>query len=65
MSERFIRAAVEADAARIAAIYNVGIADRVATFQTVPRGEADIVQWLRNDYPVMVCGDDGVMAFAR
>jgi len=34
------RAATPADAAAIAAIYNEGIADRIATFETAPRSSA-------------------------
>ena len=59
-----MRAAIASDAARIAAIYNEGIEDRVATFQTVPRGEADILGWITKDYPLLVAGDDVVKAFA-
>lgn len=64
MSQRFVRVAVMTDAARIAMIYNEGIADRVATFQTVPRSVADIEGWMASDYPLLVAGDDAVMAFA-
>ena len=63
-SEVFIRNALPADAARIADIYNQGIEDRVATFQTVPRSEADILGWMTSGYPLVVAGDDLVMAFA-
>ena len=64
MSERFVRATTPSDAARIAAIYNEGIEDRVATFQTVPRCEADILEWMTSGYPLLVAGDDTVKAFA-
>ena len=36
------RAATPADASAIAAIYNEGIADRIATFETEPRSATDI-----------------------
>jgi L-amino acid N-acyltransferase YncA len=36
------RAATLADAAAIAAIYNEGIADRIATFETEPRTTGQI-----------------------
>jgi phosphinothricin acetyltransferase len=54
-----IRFARAADAAAIAAIYNQGIADRGATFETEPRTEADLLQRLSNDerYPLMVAED--------
>jgi L-amino acid N-acyltransferase YncA len=41
------RVATEADAARIAEIYNQGIAGRGATFETVPRTPQDILETLR------------------
>jgi phosphinothricin acetyltransferase len=37
-----VRPATDDDAAAIAAIYNAGIEDRVATFETEPRSAADI-----------------------
>ena len=48
------RPAVAGDAAAIAAIYNEGIADRVATFETAPRAPADIAAWLGGRHPVLV-----------
>jgi phosphinothricin acetyltransferase len=39
------RRATPADAAAIAAIYNEGIADRIATFETEPRTPAQIAEW--------------------
>jgi len=39
------RAATPADAAAIAAIYNEGIADRIATFETEPRSAGQIAEW--------------------
>jgi L-amino acid N-acyltransferase YncA len=39
------RAATPADAVAIATIYNEGIADRVATFETEPRSAAQIAEW--------------------
>ncbi|MBL8908309.1 MAG: N-acetyltransferase [Rhizobiales bacterium] len=65
MSERFVREGCVADAARIAEIYNEGIADRIATFETELRGPDQIAAWFANDYPVLVAGvDDRVMAYA-
>ena len=54
-----IRFARAADAAAIAAIYNQGIADRGATFETEPRTEADLLERLSNveRYPLMVAED--------
>lgn len=65
MTTRFVRAARQMDAARIAEIYNQGIADRVATFETDLRDEDQIVAWFANGYPVFVAGaDNQVMAYA-
>ncbi|HEV7426330.1 MAG TPA: arsinothricin resistance N-acetyltransferase ArsN1 family A [Thermoanaerobaculia bacterium] len=60
------RDAAIADAAAIARIYNEGIDDRVATFETRHRTAADVVQWFDGRHPVVVVeGDDGeVIAFA-
>ena len=60
-----VRPATPADAAVIAAIYNQGIADRVATFETRPRTAADIAAWFDGTHPVVVAERDGaVVAFA-
>src|SRR5260370_187345 len=60
-----VRAATRADAAAIAAIYNQGIEDRVATFETQPRSVDDIILWFDNIHPVVVVEeDDAVIAFA-
>ena len=60
------RPATETDAAAIAAIYNEGIEDGIATFETRPRTADDIRAWLGTRFPVMVV-DDGtgrVISFA-
>jgi len=65
MTGRFVREARAADAARIAEIYNQGIADRIATFETDLRNADQIIAWFTNGYPVFVAGaDDQVMAYA-
>jgi L-amino acid N-acyltransferase YncA len=48
------RPATPADAASIAAIYNEGIDDRVATFETEPRTPAQIEAWFGNDDAIVV-----------
>jgi len=60
------RDAAVADAAAIARIYNEGIDDRVATFETRHRTAEDVVRWFDGRHPVVVVeGDDGdVIAFA-
>ncbi len=65
MTQRSARPAVPADAARIAAIYNEGMADRSATFETAERDAEAILAWFELGYPVFVsCADDEVMAYA-
>ena len=57
-----IRPADLTDAAAITAIYNQGIADRGATFETTPRTVTDLVERLADQdrYPVLVAtADDG------
>jgi len=62
-----IRPAAEADAEAIAAIYNEGIADRVATFETRPRDPREVAEWFAGGLPFLVAVDeDGrVLGFAR
>jgi L-amino acid N-acyltransferase YncA len=52
------RLAEAADAPAIARIYNEGIEDRVGTFETEPRSEADVLGWIDAGYPVVV-GEEG------
>jgi L-amino acid N-acyltransferase YncA len=57
--------AVAGDAATIARIYNQGIDDRLATFETEHRAAADIVLWLDDRVPVVVVEEEGeVVAWA-
>ena len=60
------RAATIADAAAIAEIYNQGIADRIATFETEARSAADIAGWFVPPHLVVVAetGEAGPVAFA-
>ena len=60
------RAATIGDASAIAAIYNEGIAERIATFETEPRSAEEVTRWFDNRHPIVVVeGDDGiVLAFA-
>ena len=68
MTELRTRLAMPADAAAITAIYNEGIADRVATFETEPRTVAQIAQQLADKgdrFPTVVAERDGqVIAYA-
>ena len=52
------RLAEAGDAPAIARIYNEGIEDRVGTFETEPRSEADVLGWIDAGYPVVV-GEEG------
>ncbi len=59
------RAATPDDAPAIARIYNDGIADRIATFETRPRTAADVAAWFDAVHPIVVVERDGaVVAFA-
>jgi L-amino acid N-acyltransferase YncA len=60
------RAATLADAAAIAAIYNEGIADRIATFETEPRSAGQIAEWFTGRQVVIVAqtAETGPVAFA-
>jgi len=59
------RPAVPSDSEAIAAIYNEGIAERMATFETRPRRGDEISSWLGTRYPVIAVEKDGlVIGFA-
>jgi phosphinothricin acetyltransferase len=68
MQELTTRLAIAADAAAIARIYNEGIADRIATFETEPRTVEQIAAQLRDRgdrFPTIVAEHDGqVIAWA-
>lgn len=59
------RSATPADADAIARIYNEGIEDRVATFETRLRSGIDVRAWFDGVHPIVVVEDgDSVVAFA-
>ena len=60
------RLATPADAAAIARIYNEGIEERIATFETRLRTAADVEKWFEDaSHPVVVVEDGGeILAFA-
>jgi L-amino acid N-acyltransferase YncA len=59
------RAAGPADAAAITRIYNQGIEEGAATFETRPRTETDVLAWFGGRFPVVVVESEGVVvAFA-
>ncbi len=65
MSSVFTRLATPADAAAIAVIYNQGIADRIATFETRLRTAEEVAQWFSDRFPIVVTlVNDQIVAFA-
>ena len=59
------RRAEARDVPAITAIYNQGIAERIATFETQPRAEFDVMAWLGTRFAVVVVENTGgVVAFA-
>ena len=59
------RPARTTDADAVARIYNEGIEDRIATFETEPRTAQDIVTWVEENLPLVVVESDGeVVAWA-
>jgi len=59
------RPAVPTDAEAMADIYNQGIEDRIATFETQLRTAADIERWFDGYHPTVVVEENGVIiAFA-
>jgi phosphinothricin acetyltransferase len=53
------------DAVAIAEIYNQGIADRMATFETRPRSADDVRAWFDGVHPIVVVEEGGrIVAFA-
>ena len=59
------RPATVDDAAAIARVYNQGIADRVATFETRFRSPEDVRAWFDGMHPIVIVEEgDAVIAFA-
>jgi phosphinothricin acetyltransferase len=66
VSELEIRPATVDDATAVAAIYNEGIEDRLATFETSPRSAEDVCGWLEDGLPFLVAlRDDELVGWAR
>src|SRR5215211_5482628 len=60
------RAASQEDAGAIARIYNEGIEERIATFETCLRTAREIRDWFDGAHPVVVVEEDGkVISFAN
>jgi L-amino acid N-acyltransferase YncA len=66
MSEFSARTAGFGDASAIARIYNEGIEDGLATFETDSRSAADIESWIQTGFPLVVVenGDGSAVAWA-
>ena len=59
------RRATKADAGAIARIYNQGIEDRIATFETRPRTAEEVAGWFDGLHPAVVAEEDGrIVGFA-
>ncbi len=56
------RLATTGDAHAIALIYNEGIGDRTATFETRPRLAEDVRAWFDGKHPIVIVEEDGVAA---
>jgi L-amino acid N-acyltransferase YncA len=60
------RAANPEDSEAIARIYNEGIEERIATFETSPREAREIKAWFDGTHPVVVVEEEGeVISFAN
>ncbi len=60
-----VRIGERRDAAQICAIYNQGIEERIATFETEPRTETDILAWFARGGPIVVAERAGeILGFA-
>jgi L-amino acid N-acyltransferase YncA len=61
-----IRRACMQDLSAVVGIYNSGIAERIATFETEPRTSHDLASWLDDGRPFVVAEQDGrVVGWAR
>jgi len=63
-----VRPAQPQDAEAVAAIYNHGIEERQATFETRPRRPNEVLGWLEEGRPFLVATDTGtgaILGFAR
>ena len=59
------RRATPADAGAIARVYNEGIEDRIATFETRPRTAEDVAGWFDGVHPIVVAEAGGqIVGFA-
>ena len=54
-----VRPASKQDLEAIASIYNEGIRDRIATFETRERTPEEIAGWLERPYPLLIAESEG------
>lgn len=59
------RPATRRDADSIVRIYNEGIEERIATFETRPRTAEDIQAWFDGTHPIVVVEEGEVISFAN
>jgi phosphinothricin acetyltransferase len=60
-----IRPAERADAERLAEIFNEGVEDRVATFETQLAGPGDAVRWIETDLVLVAERDEAIVGWAK
>jgi L-amino acid N-acyltransferase YncA len=60
-----IRRAKAGDAARVAEVFNQGVEDRVATFETELAGADDAGRWIAEDLVVVAERREGLVAWAK
>jgi L-amino acid N-acyltransferase YncA len=60
-----VRRAQKADAFRVAEIFNEGVEDRVATFETRVATPEDAERWIVNDLVVVLDTGDGIAGWAK
>ena len=60
-----IRAAEPSDAVTVAEIFNQGVEDRVATFETEPATPEDATRWIERDVVIVGERDDRVIGWAK
>lgn len=60
-----VRPAEAGDAARLAEIFNQGVEDRVATFETNPATAEDAARWIAEDVVIVAVRGDEIVAWAK
>jgi L-amino acid N-acyltransferase YncA len=60
-----IRPATPGDAQRVAEIFNQGVEDRVATFETREAGPEDATRWIEDDVVIVAEREGGLVGWAK